>query len=263
MVMIEQKLKILIVDDNQSLRNLLNTTFNIISNCEIFNAQNGSEALNLIRKERPQIVFLDIMMPGDIDGYSVCEFVKSSNTFKDTFVVILTAKAQKGDMEYGISLGADKYLTKPFSPLNLIKVIKDWRIENFAEKETILVIDDDEDLLNMMSKALHKENYDVITTQKSTEIIDIIKSQKINLIITDIMMPEKDGIDLIDEIFEFDDSMPIIAITGNLFFLSAVSDPQSARLLGVRKVLKKPFTLPELNKTVTDVLKATRQQKNK
>jgi YesN/AraC family two-component response regulator len=55
--MTEQTLKILVVDDNQSLRNLLNTTFNIIPNCEIFNAQNGSEALNIIRKERPHIVF--------------------------------------------------------------------------------------------------------------------------------------------------------------------------------------------------------------
>jgi CheY-like chemotaxis protein len=202
------------------------------------------------------------MMPGDIDGYSVCEFVKTSNTFKDTFIVMLTAKAQSSDKEYAISLGADKYLTKPFSPLNLIKVINDWRIENSAEKKTILVIDDDEELLYLISKTLDQENYHVITTQKSTEIINILKSQKIDLIITDIMMPEKDGIAVIDEVFEFDNTLPIIAITGNLFFVSAVSNPESACLLGVMDVLKKPFTLLELKTTVADALKQKAVEKN-
>lgn len=260
--MTEEALKILIVDDNQSLRNLLYTTFSTITNCEVLIARNGSEALNIIRHDRPHIMFLDIMMPGYIDGYSVCEFVKSSNTFKDTYIVMLTAKSQQVDEQYAISLGADKYITKPFSPIQLIELINAWRTEKYGEKETILLIDDDEELLKMMSEALRQENYSVITTEKGTEAIEIIKSQKVDLVITDIMMPEKDGIEVINEIFEFDSTMPIIAITGNLFFLSADSDSKSSHLLGVKSVLKKPLTLPELLTAVVDVLKSPKQQKN-
>lgn len=259
--MIEHKLKILVVDDNQSLRNLLNTTFSIVKNCDVLNAKNGSEALNIIRRERPDIVFLDIMMPGEIDGYGVCEFVKTSTTFQDTFIVMLTAKGQQADQQYAITLGADQYFTKPFSPLHLVDVVEEWRAEHYGKKETILVVDDDQELLNSMSETLIQENYNVITTQKGTEVVDIIKSQKIDLVIADIMMPEKDGIEVIADIFEFDAMMPIIAITGNLFFLSADSDKKSSHLLGVKNVLKKPFTLPELKTTVADVLKPFRQQR--
>jgi DNA-binding response OmpR family regulator len=257
----DQTLKILVVDDNQSLRQLLNTTFSIVSDCEILNAQNGSEALNIIRTERPHIVFLDIMMPGEIDGYGVCEFVKSSMTFQDTFIVMLTAKGQQADQEYAISLGADIYLTKPFSPVHLIDVVEKWRAEHCGKKETILIVDDDQDLLNIMSETLIQQNYNVITTQKGIDVVDIVKSQKIDLVIADIMMSEKDGIEVIADIFAFDATMPIIAITGNLFFLAADSDQKSSHLLGVKNVLKKPFTLAELKTTVADVLKPFRQRK--
>ncbi len=253
--MTEQTLKILIVDDNLELRHLLKTTFNVITNCEILMARTGSEALNIIRQERPHIVFLDIMMPGDIDGFGVCEFVKSSSAFKDCFVVILTAKTLQSDKEYGLSIGADKYITKPFSPMYLVEMVKEWRLEYLVKKETILVVEDDEDLLRLIAKTLRQEHYNVIATEKGTEAIEIIKSQKVDLVITDIMMPEKDGIEVIDEIFELNSAMPIIAITGNLFFISAASDQNFSHLLGVKHVLKKPFTLTELHTAVVNVLK--------
>jgi len=116
-------MKILIVDDNMQIRQLLRITFSTNPNNVLFEALNGQEALDLIRSKSPDIVFLDIMMPGDIDGLDVCEFIKTSE-YKSCFVVLLSAKGQKTDIELGLERGANMYLTKPFSPMALLEIIE-------------------------------------------------------------------------------------------------------------------------------------------
>ncbi len=122
-------MKILIVDDNVQMRNLLRITFSSNPTYELFQAQSGIEALDLVHSEKPDIVFLDIMMPGEIDGLGVCEHIKSSE-YKSCFVVLLSAKGQKTDIERGLAIGADMYLTKPFSPLALVGIV-----ENLSKSE--------------------------------------------------------------------------------------------------------------------------------
>ncbi|MEI7796242.1 MAG: response regulator [Methylococcaceae bacterium] len=116
-------MKILIVDDNMQIRQLLRITFSTNPNNVLFEALNGQEALDLIRSKSPDIVFLDIMMPGDIDGLDVCEFIKTSE-YKSCFVVLLSAKGQKTDIELGLERGANMYLTKPFSPMALLEIVE-------------------------------------------------------------------------------------------------------------------------------------------
>ncbi|MFI3120366.1 MAG: response regulator [Methylococcaceae bacterium] len=115
-------MKILIVDDNLQMRTLLRITFSTKPNREIIEAENGVDALNIIRTQHIDIMFLDIMMPGEIDGLEVCKFVKTSE-YKSCFVVLLSAKGQKADIELGLEMGADMYLTKPFSPLVLLELV--------------------------------------------------------------------------------------------------------------------------------------------
>ncbi|MEI7839903.1 MAG: response regulator [Methylococcaceae bacterium] len=122
-------MRILIVDDNIQMRNLLRITFSTHTDYELFEAKNGLEAMDLIRKFPPDIVFLDIMMPGDIDGLGVCEFIKKSE-YKSCFVVLLSAKGQKMDIELGLEMGADMYLTKPFSPIALLDVVEDLKTKS-------------------------------------------------------------------------------------------------------------------------------------
>lgn len=117
-------MKILIVDDNLQMRNLLRITFSANSQYQLFQAQNGTEALALIRQENPHIVFLDVMMPGEIDGLGVCQFIKTTEEYKSCYVVLLSAKGQKDDIQLGLDMGADKYLTKPFSPIALIEIVE-------------------------------------------------------------------------------------------------------------------------------------------
>lgn len=119
-------MKILIVDDNLQMRNLLRMTFASNPQYQLFQAQNGNEALEIVRNEKPDIIFLDVMMPGELDGLAVCKIIKASE-FKACFVVLLSAKGQKSDIESGLESGADKYLTKPFSPMALLEMVENFK----------------------------------------------------------------------------------------------------------------------------------------
>lgn len=114
--------KLLVVDDNTEVRNLLRLTLSF-GDYSIREASNGVDALNLIREWRPDIVLLDIMMPGEKDGLQVCREVKQDEEIKDTFIAMLTARGQKQDMQEGNDAGADAYLIKPFSPMELNKMV--------------------------------------------------------------------------------------------------------------------------------------------
>jgi two-component system phosphate regulon response regulator PhoB len=124
--------KLLIVDDNTEVRNLLRLTFSF-GDYSIREASNGIDALMLIREWRPDIVLLDIMMPGEKDGLQVCREVKNDEDIKDTFIAMLTARGQKLDMQEGTNAGADAYLIKPFSPIELNKMISNFIL---ARKKT-------------------------------------------------------------------------------------------------------------------------------
>lgn len=121
----KQLATLLIVDDIAEMRKLLRLTFSD-GNYQIFEATNGKEALKIILKEKPDIILLDIMMPGDIDGLAVCDFVKSS-TLKNCRVILLTAKGQKEDLQKGLEAGADIYVTKPFSPIALFERVESMK----------------------------------------------------------------------------------------------------------------------------------------
>ena len=123
--------KMLIVDDNGDLRKLLRLTFGY-GKYHILEADNGQSALNIAMEEKPDIILLDIMMPGEIDGLRVCEMIKSSDNLKNCCVIMLTARGQREDFEKGERAGADFYITKPFSPLELIEIIERKRFDSAA-----------------------------------------------------------------------------------------------------------------------------------
>lgn len=115
--------KILVVDDHPDIRKLMRITLD--KDYQMLEADNGASALDVIRQERPDMVLLDIMMPGDLDGLGVLEQVKNSPELKDICVVMLTAKGQAKDYEAGMSQGADAYFIKPFSPLQLLSFMRE------------------------------------------------------------------------------------------------------------------------------------------
>jgi DNA-binding response OmpR family regulator len=119
--------KILIVDDEVHIRMLLEQTLEELEedhDVEILSAQNGEEGLALIRSEKPDVVFLDIMMP-KLNGYEVCQHVKEDPAITGIGIVLLTAKGQEVDRRQGLDLGASRYMTKPFDPDEVLRVARE------------------------------------------------------------------------------------------------------------------------------------------
>ena len=90
-------------------------------------ARDGQEALDTIARERPALVLLDVMMPGTLNGLDVCRRIKSAPGMRHTKVIMLTARVQAGDRAAGFAAGADDYLMKPFSTLQVLETI--YRME--------------------------------------------------------------------------------------------------------------------------------------
>ncbi|MDX1955122.1 MAG: response regulator [Chitinophagaceae bacterium] len=115
--------KILVVDDDPYI--LMSLEFLLKKNgFDVMVARNGTEALDLVEKQLPQIVLLDIMMP-DVDGYAICKHIKSHKKLKDAKVVFMSAKSKESDIQKGYDLGASLYITKPFSTRQLLKQMQD------------------------------------------------------------------------------------------------------------------------------------------
>ena len=114
--------KVLIVEDQSDIRELIRMTLEI-EDFDIGEAENGDVGLGLARTSRPDLVLLDVMMPGTLDGFDVCQQIKSDPALKRMKVIILSAKGQDSDKQQGKQAGADGYLTKPFSPKQLLDVV--------------------------------------------------------------------------------------------------------------------------------------------
>jgi len=118
--------KILIVDDEAHIRMLIEQTLEELEDegVEFLTAENGEIALEIIQKENPRLVFLDVMMP-KMNGMEVCRRVKKELDLKEVFIVLLTAKGQELDRQRGQEVGADVYMTKPFDPEIILSKAKE------------------------------------------------------------------------------------------------------------------------------------------
>lgn len=115
--------RVLIVDDQDTIRKMLRLTLS--GRYELFEAAEASEAWETLRRVRPQAIILDIMMPGEMDGYQLCEKLKADRELRRTHVVMVTARGQEADRKKGMSMGADAYFVKPFSPLALARHLEE------------------------------------------------------------------------------------------------------------------------------------------
>ncbi len=113
--------KILICDDDANIRNIMEFSLEA-EGFHVLAAADGEQALRMVIGEHPDLVILDVMMPGS-DGLSVCRELKQNPATRHIPVLLLTAKSGKGDREAGQAAGADDYITKPFSPQRLVEKV--------------------------------------------------------------------------------------------------------------------------------------------
>ena len=114
---------ILVIEDQPEIRKLICMTMDY-DGFEVHESDNGDSGLKMIKALRPGVVLLDVMMPGSIDGFQVCERVRADPEIAHTPIVMLTARGQQSDILTGRRVGCDEYLTKPFSPLQLLEIVE-------------------------------------------------------------------------------------------------------------------------------------------
>jgi two-component system alkaline phosphatase synthesis response regulator PhoP len=114
--------KILVVDDEVYIVHILDFSLGM-EGYEVVTALDGEEALAKVKKEQPDLIVLDIMMP-KLDGYETCRILKSDPETQQIPVILLSAKGRNVDQQMGFQVGADDYITKPFSPRKLVERIK-------------------------------------------------------------------------------------------------------------------------------------------
>ena len=115
--------RVLVVDDEP---NILRTLTFVLKKegYDVSSATNGEEAMAEVRSSKPDLIFLDIMMPKK-NGYEVCQEIKGDSDLSDIHIIMLTAKGQDADREKGLSVGAEEFMTKPFSPIQVIGRVRE------------------------------------------------------------------------------------------------------------------------------------------
>lgn len=115
--------KILVVDDEPYTIRAL--TFVLKKEgYDVSSATDGEEAMTKVRESKPSLMFLDVMMPRK-NGYEVCQEIKNDPGLSDIYIIMLTARGQEADREKGLSLGADEFITKPFSPMKIVARVRE------------------------------------------------------------------------------------------------------------------------------------------
>ncbi len=115
--------RIVVVEDQADIRRLIRWSLEE-GGYQIFEAASGQLGLDAVRALRPDLLLLDVMMPGELDGYQVCSALRADPAFAELPIVLLTARAQQGDRAAGQRAGADEYLVKPFSPMVLADTVE-------------------------------------------------------------------------------------------------------------------------------------------
>lgn len=164
------KTKVLLVEDEESIRKFVKINLER-EGYIIFEAGSGEDGIEIARRERPDIVVLDIMLPG-IDGFEVCRILR--NEFPSLGIIMLTAKAEDYDKIMGLQYGTDDYLTKPFNPTELTLRIKsiERRLEPEEEKESNLIIDPPFKI-DSYSRKFYKDDVELELTPTEYQIIKI------------------------------------------------------------------------------------------
>ncbi|HHW49272.1 MAG TPA: response regulator transcription factor [Clostridiaceae bacterium] len=169
----EERTTVLIVEDEASIRKFIKINLNR-NGFNVLEAESGEEALRILYAFNPQIVVLDIMLPG-MDGFDVCRQIRKDKP--GIAVIMLTARSQDDDKILGLELGADDYMVKPFNPLELVARIKTiLRRMNISKESHEDVISFKNLLLDIKSQKFYKNNEEVDLTPTEFSILKVFMS---------------------------------------------------------------------------------------
>jgi len=254
----KEKKTILIIEDMGALRhlysqNLKKAGFNPIVQ------DSGEGGLKKARDLKPDLILLDVVLPG-MDGMEVCRRLKSSQQTKNIPIIMVSGgRTLKKDVMEGIGTGAITYVLKPvdFNHLtNLIdKIFKGNAVKSpniGQKKKTILIVDDLGSLRHLLSFDLEKKGFKALTAESGERGIQIATSEKIDLILLDVMMPAMDGLQTCRRLKENvkTKNIPIIMLTAK----SQHKDVMEGLQAGAISYIVKPYKIEELYKKIVEAI---------
>ncbi|MBI5177936.1 MAG: response regulator [Nitrospinae bacterium] len=244
--------RILIVDDSAGARMVIQQELAPFwENLHI--AKNGSEAIQIAKKIRPDIITMDVEMPV-MGGLEACKKLKEDPATEDIPVVFITANDTTELREQGFEAGGAEYFTKPFRPRQLADFIAILiESKNIRRKERILVVEDSRTTRHVLKYFFLKNGYNVETAQNGLEALDMIPKVRPDLIITDGHMPKMDGFTLARKLKSMDEwrRLPVIMLTS----LGGKADVLKGFGAGASDYILKPFDESELIARVDTHLK--------
>ncbi len=188
----EDQINILIVEDSQPVRNVMKIMLEK-ANYKVFAVSNPTEAISLVENHNFDLALLDVMMPM-MDGFTLAKKLRENPKSKDLPIVFCTAKGSRENVAEGIRSGAVDYLVKPFAKETLLQKV--GNLVKHDKKATVLSVDDDPSIRNIIRVVLTKAGYHVITAANAEEAKELIKGKPIDIILLDVMMPVTDGYQL-------------------------------------------------------------------
>jgi hypothetical protein len=227
---------VLVVDDDPGVRNLLGRSLSR-DGFRVETAADGTTGLRLARELRPDIITLDVLMP-DMDGWAVLSALKSDADLAEIPVVMLTVVDEK---PMGFALGVAEYLTKPIDRARLAAVLRRYAPGESAR--TVLIVEDDEAARRVMRQELKKGGWRVFEAANGRHALEQIAQHPPDLVLLDLVMPEMDGFEFLEELQQRDGvgRIPVVVITAK-----DLSDEDRRRLNGgVERVVHKSGHGPE------------------
>lgn len=192
------KEKILIVDDEENILELLK--FNLKNaGYDIYTANNGEDALKSAKENKPDLLLLDLMIPG-IDGLDVCKEIKRDKELKDTSIIMVTAKSEELDKILGLELGADDYITKPFSIRELSARVKAVLRRNGSKDEGFEeTYDNGRVKIDYFRREIFINNEKVEFTLKEFEVLEFLAKNKGRILNREIILDKIWGYEYIGD----------------------------------------------------------------
>lgn len=243
-------LKILIVEDEQAVREFLVKTFDMIGYITLA-ASTGKEALEIFEAQHPQAIFLDLMLP-DKDGLEVLKEIKTKDP--NNIVIVVSSKTEDKIIKKAKDLGAIEYITKPFFRESIRSALSNnlYRITaQDAGKPKILIVDDEEEICYALNKYFSRRiEADMVLTFDGDQALDLINKTKFDVVFMDINLPGKDGLAIIEEVKQKNKHTAFITVTG----YGSQELIQKARKLGVVDYFKKPVRPEEIFERLKSIL---------
>ena len=189
--------KILVVDDEEHIVELISYNLSA-AGYKVVTASNGLDAIKIAKEEKPRLILLDLMLPG-MDGFDVCKEIRGDKEFKNTSIIMLTAKGEELDKILGLELGADDYITKPFSVRELLARVKAVlrRVGTIKEENNIFVAGNLK--VNFERREVLINDSKVDLTLKEFELLDILIKNRGKILTRDTLLDKIWGYEYIGE----------------------------------------------------------------